>query len=246
MIFFPQADERKELNAHPRRMQITKEIRDAEDAMEKIRRKIEDESSILQSLRHTADAQNALSTLQEQCEKDIDVLDENIREESYSLNKFDIQIPNQLPRADDGDGDQLSKVVDSIMQSVREKYNAVSSRLDKSKDEIVNTQKAIAEKSALLLGNQKTLTSVKSRQGTLENSVAIVRRTIEDLKVHEARHGLRLTVSDDNPRDLIKHIDNRLDELEEEAPDINATRVGKKILKRLAKKVRIHGSQTLT
>jgi hypothetical protein len=47
MFWIYTAEERDELNKDPRRLQITKEIRDNEDAMEKIRRKIDDENRIL-------------------------------------------------------------------------------------------------------------------------------------------------------------------------------------------------------
>ena len=220
-------------------MEIIKEIRDIEDAMEKMRRKIDDESSVLQSLRHTSDAQNALAALQEQCEKEIDVLDDSIREESYTLNKFEIVSPNQLPRNGDNDGDQLLKIVESMMEKAREKYNTASSHAERSNAEIVDTQKVIAEKSAIISGNQKGLTSLKSRQATLSSSIAKVQKTIEELRRHEATRGHRLEINENNPRELVKYIDERLDELEEDAPELNAARVAKKILKRVARKVRI-------
>lgn len=234
-----QAEEREELIKDPRKMEIIKEIRDIEDAMEKMRRKIDDESSVLQSLKHTADAQNALVALQEQCDKDIDVLDDNIREESYVLNKFDIVTPAQLPRNGDDDGDQLLKVVDSMMEAAREKYNVANSGLDRSNNEIVETQKVIAEKSAIISGNQKALASLKSRQAILSSNIVKVQKTVEELRTHEAQLGNTVEISKDNPRELVKYIDQRLDELEEDAPELNAARVAKKVLRRVTRKVRI-------
>jgi DNA repair protein RAD50 len=231
------ADERNELNNDPRKMQITKEIRDIEDAMEKIRRKIDDESSILQSLRQTADAQNTLLTLQEQCEKDVDILEDNIREESYSMKKFDIDTPRQLPRDGDDDGDQLSKAVDLIVDTVRGKYDAASSRFEGSKEEIAATQKTIAEKSALLMGDQKTIATLKSGQTRVSNNVEKVRTTMEELRRHESRLGYKIAINDDNPREVLQYIDGRLDEVEGDAPELNAARVAKKVLKRVLRKV---------
>ena len=227
-------------------MEIIKEIRDIEDAMEKMRRKIDDESSVLQSLKHTADAQNALVALQEQCDKDIDLLDDNIREESYTLNKFEIATPTQLPRNGDVDGDQLLKVVESMMATAREKYNIVNGRFDQSNNEIVDTQKAIAEKTAIISGHQKALVSLKSRQATLSNSIAKVKKTVEELRRHEEQRGCILDITEDNPRELIKYIDDQLEELEESAPELNAARVAKNVLKRVKKKVRITASSFAT
>ena len=234
-----QAEEREMLIKDPRKMEIIKEIRDIEDAMEKMRRKIDDETSVLQSLKHTADAQNTLVALEEQCDKDIDVLDDNIREESYSLNKFDIVTPAQLPRNGDDDGDQLLKVVDSMMETAREKYNVANSQLERSNNEIVETQKVIAEKNAIISGNQKTLASLKSRQASLSSSIAKVQRTVEELRTHEVELGNSIEISEDNPRELVKYIDQRLDEVEEDAPLLNAARVAKRVLRRVTTKVKM-------
>jgi DNA repair protein RAD50 len=243
LIYFCVAEEREQLIKDPRKMEIIKEIRDIEDSMEKIRRKIDDESSVLQSLRHTADAQNALVALQEQCDKDIDLLDDNIREESYALNKFEIVTPTQLPRNDDVDGDKLLKVVESMMETAREKYNIASGKLDRSNNDIVDTQKVIAEKSAIISGNQKALTLLKSRQATLTSSIAKVQRTVEELRRHEEKRGYILEITEDNPRELLKYIDEQLEELEEGAPELNASRVAKNVLRRVKKKVRINASK---
>ena len=220
-------------------MDIIKEIRDIEDATEKMRRKIDDENAVLQSLKHTADAQNALVALQEQCDKDIDLLDDILREESYTLNKFEIVTPAQLPRDGDVDGDQLLKVVESMMEAAREKYNAASSRLDRSNHEIVDTQKVIAEKSAIISGNQRALATLKSRQASLSSNIAKVQKTVEELRRQEEQRGYSLEISGDNPRELIKYIDEQLEELEEGAPELNAARVAKNVLKKVRKRVRI-------
>jgi chromosome segregation ATPase len=237
------AEQREELIKDPRKMEIIREIRDIEDTMEKIRRRIDDESSVLQSLKNTADAQNALVALQEQCEKDIDLLDDNIREESYTLNKFEIVTPAQLPRNDDIDGDRLLKVVESMMETARQKFDIASGHLEQSNSEIVDIQKVIAEKSAIISGHQKSLASLKSRQATLSGSIAKVQKTVEELRRHEEKRGYSLEISDDNPRDLIKYIDAQLEELEEGAPELNAARVAKNVLKRIKKKVGITTQQ---
>jgi DNA repair protein RAD50 len=206
--------------------------------MEKLRRRIDDESAILESLKHTADAHNSLLTLQEQCEKDIDALDENFHEETYKLNKFDILAPASLPRDGDDEGDQLVKVFQSMMQQSRDKHSVAAGRLDRCNDDMQNTQKIIAEKSAVLVGNQKTLTSHRTKLAILTASLHSVQETVEELREHEARLGYTLNANEENPRELIKYIDSRLDELEEEdSPGVNVAKVTRKVLKRLRKMV---------
>jgi DNA repair exonuclease SbcCD ATPase subunit len=231
------AEDRDTLNNDPRRLQITKQIRDIEDAMEKLRRQIDDESTILESLKLLSDAQNSLVTLNEQCEKEIDVLEENIREESYNLNKFSVVSPGQLPRNEDEDGEQLMKVVDSMMERAREMYDMADGCLDKSKEETLTTQKIIAEKSAVLAGNQKTLASVKAKLLALAGSLVEVQTTVEELRQHEFQLGLTLTANENKPREVVQYIDDRLKELEDDSPDVNFGKVARKVLNRLRKMV---------
>lgn len=228
------------MNKDPRRSQITNEIRELEDSMEKLRRKIDDETTILESLKHTADAHNSLRTLQEQCEKEIDVLDENVREETYKLSKFDVVAPTPLPRDGDDEGDQLTKVFESMMLVSRDKHRSAVGRLDRFTEDVQNTQKVIAEKSAVLAGNQKTLTSLKTKLSTLTSSLQSVQKSVEALRVREARLGFTVNPDEDSPRELLDYIDSRLDELEEDDdPNVNVAKTSRKILKRLKKMVSI-------
>lgn len=238
-LFDFSAEERDELNKDPRRDEIHLEIRKIEDHMEKLRRKIDDESIVLESLKHTADAQNSLLTLQEQCEKEIDGIDESIREESYSLSKFDIAAPAQLPKDGDDDGDKLSKAIEAMSAAARAKFDEADARLDRAKDDTMNTQKIVSEKSSLLAGSQKTLTLVKSKLLALAGSVADVQKTVEDLRRHETKRGATLSATEDTPRELLQYLDERLEELEEDAPDLNAAKVARKIIKRLSKMVSV-------
>ena len=228
------------MNKDPRRSQITNEIRELEDSMEKLRRKIDDETTILESLKHTADAHNSLRTLQEQCEKEIDLLDENVREETYKLSKFDVVAPTPLPRDGDDEGDQLTKVFESMMLVSRDKHRSAVGRFDRFNEDVQNTQKVIAEKSAVLAGNQKTLTSLKTKLSTLTSSLQSVQKSVEALRVREARLGFTVNPDEDSPRELINYIDSRLDELEEDDdPNVNVAKTSRKILKRLKKMVSI-------
>jgi cell division septum initiation protein DivIVA len=239
------AEEREELNKDPRRTQIHLEIRQIEEKMDKLKRQIDDESIVLESLKHTADAHNSLLTLQEQCEKELDVLDDNIREDSYSLTKFDIVVPKHLPRDGDDDGDQLSKAIEALSEAAREKYDVAGARLDRAKDDTMNTQKIVSEKSALSAGSQKTLTSVKSKLLALAGSVADVQKVVEELRQHETRRGATLTATEDTPRELLQYLDKRLEELEEDVPDLNAAKVTKKIMKLVMKRVSMPGRRCI-
>lgn len=231
------ADERDELNRNPRRQQIHLDIRMIEDNVDKLKRKIEDESNVLNSLRHTAEAQNSIRTLQEQCEKDFDSIEESIRDESYCFSKFGIAAPSTLPKENDTDGELLVKAIEDMSVATRKKYDALDGDLNRLKEVILNNQKTSAEKSALLSGNQKSLGTVKSKLSTLSTSVSDVQTIVEQLRRHEAEQGASLTTSEETPRELLRHIDKRLAEIEEDAPVLNESKIAKKIRLRVARMV---------
>jgi chromosome segregation ATPase len=245
VLAFHTAEERDALNKDPRRTQITKEIRDLEDAMEKLKRKIEDENAILESLKQTTDAQNSLLALQDQCEKDIDILEENVRDETYKLNKFDVAAPPSFPRDDDDEGDQLMQIFNSMKEVSKSKLTVAAGRLDGYNSDVHITEKVIAEKSAVLSGSQKALASLRTNLSSLTTSLRLVQKTVEDLREHESRLGLSLNANEEAPRELIKYIDARLDEIEEDdSSDVNVAKVSRTILKRLKKMVSVVDYQT--
>lgn len=185
-------------------------------------------------------------TLQEQCEKEIDVLEENLREETYKLIKFDVVAPTPLPRDGDDEGDQLMHIFDSMKNFSNDKLKAAAGRLNGYKSDVHMTEKIIAEKSAVLAGNQKSLSSLRTNLSSLTTSLHIVQKTVEELREHELRLGLTLNANEESPRELIKYIDDRLDELEEDdSPDVNVAKVSRTILKRLKKMVCAAGYKTL-
>jgi DNA repair exonuclease SbcCD ATPase subunit len=229
------AAERDEMLSSTRRDQINVEIRKIEEKIDGLKRKIEDENSLLNKLKANADAQNSLVTLQEQCQKELDVIDENIRDELYALNAANVAAPPVLPNEDDDDGEQLVKAISAMELQARETYKAANTRLDGSKEEVVSFQKTVSEKSALLAGSQKSLTSVKAKLVTLASSVSDMQKTVQDLRQHEAERGATLRATEDTPRELLQYLDERLQEIEEDSPDVNAAQVAQKVIKRLTK-----------
>jgi len=202
-----------------------------------VKRKIDDESIILDGLRHTADAQTSLSSLREQCRNEIEALQEAIHEEAYSFQKFSIAINAVLPKDGDDVGDQIVHAIEGMAETAREKQDELNSNLNRAIEDQTNAQKFVSEKSAVLASNQKTLASLKSKLHSLAGSASDVKQVVEQLSHHEAKLGLTLTANEDSPRDLLNYLDERLESLEEDALAFNASEIARKVLKKLKKMV---------
>jgi DNA repair protein RAD50 len=239
---FTVAKERDIATSDPRRNDIPIEIRQLEEKIDSIKRRLEDDKIELDSLRHSAEAQNAISVLQEQCSKDLESLEESMREQSFVLQKYNLHSTAKLPRSgDDNDGDQIVQVFESIQDSVRDKYGSMSLELSRATDDVARTQHQVSEKSAILASSRQTLASLRSKLDYLggENgSVAKVRQVAEELRRHEAAIGFQTQVSENDPRELVSYLEQRLKKVEEDAPAGEAPEMARKLLKKLKKMVR--------
>jgi len=110
----PKVDQIKEIDDARRGDEINTQVRQLETKVEAVKRKIEDEKRILDSLRETADAQNAIVVLQEQCERDFEGLEEALREEASAFQRFNLQPNHPLPKDDNDNGDSLIAAVQNI------------------------------------------------------------------------------------------------------------------------------------
>lgn len=231
------AEERDEIAKDKRHKEIPIEIRQIEEKIDGVKRKIDDESIILDGLRHTADTQTSLSSLREQCRNEIEALQEAIHEEAYSFQKFSIAVDANLPKDGDDAGDQIVHAIEAMAEAAREKQDTLSSNLNRAIEDQTNAQKIVSEKSAVLASNQKTLLSLKSKLQSLASSASDVKKVVEELRRHETKLGETLTADEDSPRDLLKYLDSRLEALEEDALDLSVPEVARKVLKKLKKMV---------
>jgi len=234
--------QRDEANQDPRRTEIPVEIKQCEDKIDKIKRENEDDRMLLDMLRHTAEAQNAITVLREQAERELEGLQESLHDESYTLQKFHVQNPPALPKDGDEDGGRLIEIIEAIVDSIQDKHDSANAELSTAKNEISRTQQTVSEKSALLASSRQTLTSLRAKLSSLDGdtgSVGKVRKVVSDLVKHETEQGLAAPgVSEQNPRELLEYLDQRVEAVEEEAPNVESPQIAYKILKKLKKMVR--------
>jgi len=234
------AEERELANNDPRRTQIPLEIRQIEDKMDMLKRKIEDESMVLEALKQTADSQNALASLREQCEKDFEAMEENIREETYSLTKFNIPVPTSLPNEGDEEGDGLRTTIEAMLNGARSKHDAANGHFRSASEDAVKSQKIVSEKTALLANSQRSLVSIRAKLQATAGSVEEVRKLVDALRTHEENLGestLPPSATEESPREILEYLSERLEATEESAMDASVPEIVKKILKKLKKMV---------
>lgn len=210
--------------------------------MEEINRQNEFDRALLDTLRHTAETQNALAVLKEQSLSDLEVLEESLKNESFTLKKFNLPSDTKLPTdEDDEKGDIIIERIQNIQNLVEEKFNVRNSALRKATDERYKAQESLAEKSAVLASHQKTLAWTKTRLNNLEadgGSVSQVGKMISDLRRYAQEHGRGAPPNEDRPRELLNYLDAWIENVDEDDVGPQAVKTAKKVLKTLANMVR--------
>jgi hypothetical protein len=80
--------------------------------MDGARLKLEEEKRVLEALRDTLDASNAIKVLEEECKKELGHLEDAVADETSRFHQFNIPTP-MLPKDDDDSGDRLIQVLDA-------------------------------------------------------------------------------------------------------------------------------------
>jgi DNA repair protein RAD50 len=229
------------LNNDPRRNDIPVEIRLEEDKIDKLKRHIEDDRMTLDTLRHSAEAQNTISVLKNQCTKDLESLQESMREHSYELQKYNLQPAGLLPGADGGDanGDQLIALVGTLGDEVKDKYDAADTELSRVQEALDRAHQTVSEKTFLLKSRQQSAATLRAKLDAIKGSnspLAKVSAVVDELREHNTDAVLNLPV--DDPREILKYLDEQLQEIEENDPSsIGTPAVVRKVLIRLKKLV---------
>ena len=238
--------ERDEANADPRRTEIPTEIRSMEEKIDKYKREIEDDQIALRDLRHSAEAQNAIAVLREQCVKDLETLQEQLQEQSYVMQKFKIASPGDLPGARGGDtnGEELATAVESIVDSVTSKHESANIMLAKVTADVNGIQRLVSEKSALLSHDQNMWAAKNARMNQLSGDngcIDKVRRVVQ--AVREYQQSISMTtpnLDESRPQELLMYLESRLEEEEAESTEGIQPQVIKKVITRLKKQVSIY------
>jgi septation ring formation regulator EzrA len=215
----------------PRRNEIPTEIRKHEETIDGLKRIIEEDKEALQQLRRCAEEQNKIDILQTQIAQDVEVLEENLRDNSFLLQKYKLQVPDASTLANE---DDRLNAMESLVTAAQDKHEQSQQDLSKSNDELGSIQKQVSEKSALLGHNQRTIASLRDQIILLnaeDRGVKKIERIVSMVRRFEIENLQGTTSVDVNihPQQLLEHMTNMIGELsvKDDQPESIARTIGK-------------------
>jgi hypothetical protein len=201
--------------------------------MDKIKRKIDDDSIILERLKSTAEAQNTVVTLEEQVAKALEALDEIVRDEAVFLQKHGFTLPN-ISNENDQDPDQIPVALENMLKTATKRYNDAKARLDQVTEKVVNSQRLLSEKSALFASSQNSLSALRIKLQNLSTVTEEWNVLQQAIRSHEETNGNSSFVVGD-PTAVSQYIEQRLEMVEEELNDVMDPDAALRLAKKLAK-----------
>jgi hypothetical protein len=100
------------MSEDPRLKDIPTDIRVQEQLMDATRQKLDEEKRVLETLRDTLEASNAIRVLEEECQKEIGHLEESVEDEKSRFQQFNIA-PPKVTIDDDESGNTLVIAIES-------------------------------------------------------------------------------------------------------------------------------------
>ena len=229
------AKDRDEYNNHPRREEITKEIRVLEDRLKSISATIEQDNKIRDQLRLRADEQNEIDMLQRQATQEYDVLNDLLRENSFLITSQgeDIRVTKEDPTAPVG----------VVHNNVRNKLLNAQADVERCNSVVGDVQKKVSEKQALLGNHRQRFQQLQHKKTTLlcpEGGAQKIKSVIRAIVRFDKDTVDNEQINDDtSPSELLMYIAEQVknySKVEEKPENIS------KIVKRLKKMVTINDS----
>lgn len=198
--------------------------------METLKRKIDDDAVILNRLNSSAQAQNAVTTLQDQVEKEIESLDEVVREESVFLEKHQFQ----QPEISSNDADQIPRVLDELRKKVKERLDQANASHKQTIGKVSIAQSLLSEKSTLFSASQKTIASLRTQLQDLSSVSNDWQSLLEKVQNHDVdvtKHGF----DGDDIESLIQYLEERLARVQNDIVDVMDSETAERHVKKLTK-----------
>jgi hypothetical protein len=235
----------KELQAaqrDPRASEIAAEIRNCELKSDSLKRQMEDDQALLDTLRKSSDQNNTVEILQQQYLKDRDLLLETFKEQSGMLLRFNLKPISEVPD-DNGDdnGDLLCSFFDELKDKCQDKFDECHSTLRNAKDLLMQAQRVVSDKTVLLGSKQQAFVSMKRKLEALSaegGCLSKVRRVVEELRRAET-NPVVFTFDEWNPRKLLDFLEEKIEEFDASMPKAITQEAVFAVIKKLKKMVSI-------
>ena len=152
------AESRDSMNKHPRREEITKEIRVQEDKLKSISEKIEQDTKSRDQLRLKSDEQNEIDMLERQVNQEYDVLTELLKENSFLISRFPhCNVTREDPVAPVG----------VLHNNVRNQLKLAEDEVEHINSSFGDVQKKVSEKKALLTNHKQRFQLLQQKKSVL-------------------------------------------------------------------------------
>lgn len=226
---------RDEATQNPRRKEIPAEIQHLKNKIETLKSTISNDKITLEQSRSSVNMRNEVTMLRDQCRKELEILDESIIDQSFNLQKHEIEANTTIPMEDDEDGEKVLEVTQGLEEVIGKKYDDAKSKASDIREDVSRSEKGISEKSAVLVNSQRRLHTVKLKRDRLAPKVDKIRNLAKDIREHERRKGRVADGDEREPAALLNYIEDRLSEVEKDSPTFD--KAVQKVLKFLYKKV---------
>jgi DNA repair exonuclease SbcCD ATPase subunit len=201
--------------------------------MDKIKRKIDDESIVLERLKSTADAQSTVVTLEAQAAKALEALDELISDEAVFLEKQGFTVPD-LSHASDQDPDQIPASLEKMLKAAKERHDDAKAKLDQSTEKVINAQRLLSEKSALFASSQKSLGALRTKLQNLSSVTEEWNVLQESIRSVEQEFFGETTFVGGDATAVAHYIEEKLANCEEQLRNEIEPKAAKRLVKKLA------------
>jgi chromosome segregation ATPase len=192
-------------------------MRQIEDKWDNLKRKQTGLKVELDTLQESADAYTAIATLEEELERETEMLKDSVKESSRLLGRCNLQDFVELtPTVEDG--------VNSIVAAVQEKLNKAQTQLDKATDAYKKQESLVAGQSGAIIAARQNLDSLEDQFRLLEGCVAKVRLIIAKMKEMPGDiNGDKLDLDKATPDELRIYLDKMFEEWSSLASGIDET-----------------------
>ena len=238
------AKNRDEANADPRRKDIPIEITSLSNKIDDIKIQIENDKAVQKDLRQTLETQSAIEQKKEQCRSELEELNIKVTDYRFQLQAYKISAPQQTLPGDDTDkrGEELKKIMEKIGDEINVKFDNRERELINNQDSARKIQSVIAENKALLNHNLQSSRAFRQRLGGLQESIEKTKHVVEQLRSFEPRE-LKLPtpvgITETRPDELLSHLNQRLEEIDNESTEGIPPEVVKKVIKKLFRLVSV-------
>jgi hypothetical protein len=237
------AKARDEENNNKRKDEIRTEIDYCRNEVEKLTQKIAAEKLILEGLRKQGDDFKKIDVIKEQCQKELEDLQEEKTESHYEFMTYNVtQPPSKLPPIDsDVQGTELKSIFEKIHDEIEETMNEKEQEFERAQNEEQELEKLIGEKTALMNHDEESIKTKRRSLAKTQQCLDTASRVCNEIRDFEVSQEMPTppNLSAENPDHLLEHISRCLEELEMSSLEGISTKVVRKIVKEMLKQSKV-------